>query len=219
MRAIGQIDIDHLVINAGEIGEQHHAVSVAGQGEAVNADRVGHREYLGCVRKIPVVDGAYLAGIHGGDNISILSKHYERCGDNNAGWTRWTGCAHSPPSQHTGRSPMARNVLASAPSSPANMSGSLKSGWARNLFHRTTRSVTLTETGRAYYERCLPLLDQFDELEGAGAGAPVRTGRPHSHHRPDRVRRQSARPRAATVSGRAPRKCRSSCISRTTMCR
>ncbi len=34
------------------------------------------------------------------------------------------------------------------------------------LFHRTTRSVKLTETGRAYYERCLPLLDQFDELEG-----------------------------------------------------
>ncbi len=34
------------------------------------------------------------------------------------------------------------------------------------LFHRTTRSVNLTETGRAYYTRCLPLLDQFDELEG-----------------------------------------------------
>ncbi len=34
------------------------------------------------------------------------------------------------------------------------------------LFHRTTRSVALTDTGRAYYERCLPLLDQFDELEG-----------------------------------------------------
>ena len=34
------------------------------------------------------------------------------------------------------------------------------------LLHRTTRSVTLTETGEAYYRRCLPLLDQFDELEG-----------------------------------------------------
>lgn len=34
------------------------------------------------------------------------------------------------------------------------------------LFNRTTRSVTLTETGRAYYARCGPLLDQFDELEG-----------------------------------------------------
>jgi len=34
------------------------------------------------------------------------------------------------------------------------------------FFHRTTRSVTLTETGQAYYDRCLPMLDQFDELEG-----------------------------------------------------
>ena len=33
------------------------------------------------------------------------------------------------------------------------------------LFNRTTRRVTLTETGRAYLERCGPLLDQFDELE------------------------------------------------------
>lgn len=34
------------------------------------------------------------------------------------------------------------------------------------LLNRTTRSVSLTETGRAYFERCVPLLDQFDELEG-----------------------------------------------------
>lgn len=34
------------------------------------------------------------------------------------------------------------------------------------LFNRTTRSVTLTDTGRAYFARCGPLLDQFDELEG-----------------------------------------------------
>ncbi|BBB27153.1 LysR family transcriptional regulator [Amphritea japonica] len=34
------------------------------------------------------------------------------------------------------------------------------------LFHRTTRSVTLTETGEAYFTRCVPLLEQFDELEG-----------------------------------------------------
>lgn len=34
------------------------------------------------------------------------------------------------------------------------------------LFYRTTRSVTLTDTGKAYYERCIPLLDQFNELEG-----------------------------------------------------
>lgn len=34
------------------------------------------------------------------------------------------------------------------------------------LFNRTTRSVTLTETGNAYLQRCAPLLDQLDELEG-----------------------------------------------------
>ncbi|KIC26826.1 MULTISPECIES: LysR family transcriptional regulator [unclassified Leisingera] len=33
------------------------------------------------------------------------------------------------------------------------------------LLNRTTRKVTLTDTGRAYLERCLPLLAQFDELE------------------------------------------------------
>jgi len=34
------------------------------------------------------------------------------------------------------------------------------------LLHRTTRSVTLTETGAAYLERCIPILDQVNELEG-----------------------------------------------------
>lgn len=33
------------------------------------------------------------------------------------------------------------------------------------LFYRTTRNVTLTETGYAYYERCMPILDQINELE------------------------------------------------------
>jgi DNA-binding transcriptional LysR family regulator len=33
------------------------------------------------------------------------------------------------------------------------------------LFNRTTRSVTLTDVGTAYLERCRPLLVEFDELE------------------------------------------------------
>jgi len=33
------------------------------------------------------------------------------------------------------------------------------------LFHRTTRQVSLTEVGKAYYERCTPLLGELDELE------------------------------------------------------
>lgn len=33
------------------------------------------------------------------------------------------------------------------------------------LLNRTTRSVTLTDTGQAYLERCTALIDQFEELE------------------------------------------------------
>ncbi|AHD03485.1 LysR family transcriptional regulator [Leisingera methylohalidivorans] len=52
------------------------------------------------------------------------------------------------------------------------------------LLNRTTRKVTLTDTGRAYLERCLPLLDQFDELEDVvqlrqqELGGPVRITAP-----------------------------------------
>ncbi|SPH20375.1 HTH-type transcriptional regulator DmlR [Ascidiaceihabitans donghaensis] len=44
--------------------------------------------------------------------------------------------------------------------------GQLEERLNAQLFNRTTRSVTLTDTGRSYYDRCLPLLEQFDELEG-----------------------------------------------------
>ncbi|WP_122073281.1 LysR family transcriptional regulator [Pseudophaeobacter sp. EL27] len=52
------------------------------------------------------------------------------------------------------------------------------------LFNRTTRSVTLTDTGQAYLERCLPLLDQIDEMEGviqerqSELGGPIRLTAP-----------------------------------------
>ncbi len=35
------------------------------------------------------------------------------------------------------------------------------------LINRTTRSLNITEVGRAYHRRCLQLLDDFDELEAA----------------------------------------------------
>lgn len=44
--------------------------------------------------------------------------------------------------------------------------GQLEERLEAQLFNRTTRTVNLTETGAAYLEKCLPLLEQFDELEG-----------------------------------------------------
>ncbi len=35
------------------------------------------------------------------------------------------------------------------------------------LLQRTTRHVSTTEVGRAYYERCIPLLEELDELESS----------------------------------------------------
>lgn len=35
------------------------------------------------------------------------------------------------------------------------------------LFNRTTRKVSLNDSGRAYLEKCLDLLEQFDELESS----------------------------------------------------
>src|SRR2546426_11963917 len=38
---------------------------------------------------------------------------------------------------------------------------------AARLLNRTTRKVSLTETGRAYYERCTRLLADLEEIEQA----------------------------------------------------
>lgn len=43
--------------------------------------------------------------------------------------------------------------------------GQLEARLGAQLLNRTTRSVTLTDTGAAYYERCLTLLADFDEVE------------------------------------------------------
>ncbi len=42
----------------------------------------------------------------------------------------------------------------------------LESHLGAQLLNRTTRSVTLTATGSAYLERCVPLLQDLEELEG-----------------------------------------------------
>ncbi len=35
------------------------------------------------------------------------------------------------------------------------------------LLHRTTRQVSPTSTGHAYFEQCRPLLDEFDQLDAS----------------------------------------------------
>ncbi len=47
----------------------------------------------------------------------------------------------------------------------SNHVAALEARLSTQLFNRTTRSVTLTDVGAAYLERCRPLLDQFDELQ------------------------------------------------------
>ena len=69
---------------------------------------------------------------------------------------------------------VARLKSFTAGAKPLGISTKLASKYVRQLeqrlgaqlFNRTTRSVNLTETGRAYLERCVPILDQLDELEG-----------------------------------------------------
>ena len=69
---------------------------------------------------------------------------------------------------------VARLKSFTAGAKPLGISTKLASKYVRQLeqrlgaqlFNRTTRSVSLTETGRAYLERCVPIIDQFDELEG-----------------------------------------------------
>lgn len=46
------------------------------------------------------------------------------------------------------------------------------------LLHRTTRALSLTEDGRAYFEKCQLILNEIDELEGAlKGGARLPTGK------------------------------------------
>ena len=53
---------------------------------------------------------------------------------------------------------------------------SLESRLGTRLLNRTTRRVSLTETGKAYYERCLQILtdlEEADRVAGAREGSKV----------------------------------------------
>ncbi|MGE5639310.1 MAG: LysR family transcriptional regulator [Clostridia bacterium] len=49
----------------------------------------------------------------------------------------------------------------------------LEAHLSARLLHRTTRRVSLTESGRAYYERCVQLLADLDEAEQEASRAAV----------------------------------------------
>lgn len=62
----------------------------------------------------------------------------------------------------------------------------LESKLGAQLLNRTTRSVTMTETGNVYFDRCVAILDQYNELEGviqakqSELAGPIRIAAPSS---------------------------------------
>ena len=58
------------------------------------------------------------------------------------------------------------NVLGISTKLASKYVAQLESTLGAQLLLRTTRSVTVTELGRVYFERCVAILDQYNELEG-----------------------------------------------------
>ncbi len=62
----------------------------------------------------------------------------------------------------------------------------LESKLGAQLLNRTTRSVTMTDLGRVYFDRCIGILDQYSELEGviqtkqSELAGPIRIAAPTS---------------------------------------
>ena len=68
--------------------------------------------------------------------------------------------------------------LGASTSSTSRLIADLETHLGARLLNRTTRKLSLTETGQAYYERCVQLLADVDEAEAvAGAAAAAPTGR------------------------------------------
>src|ERR1700761_1881718 len=78
----------------------------------------------------------------------------------------------------------AARELGLAPSSVAKSVARLESDLGTRLFHRTTRSLRLTEEGARLFERCASLLDAINALEtlvtggDAGPAGTLRVGAP-----------------------------------------
>lgn len=68
--------------------------------------------------------------------------------------------------------------LGTSTSSTSRLIADLEGHLGARLLNRTTRKLSLTETGQAYYERCVQLLADLEEAEGAaGASAVAPAGR------------------------------------------
>ena len=61
----------------------------------------------------------------------------------------------------------AARALKLTPSAVSKLIGRLEDRLGARLLSRTTRRLSLTEEGRAYYQRCLPILSAIDEAERA----------------------------------------------------
>jgi len=72
----------------------------------------------------------------------------------------------------------AAEKLGASTSSTSRLIADLEAHLGARLLNRTTRKLSLTETGQAYYERCVQLLADIGEAESAaGAAAAVPTGK------------------------------------------
>jgi DNA-binding transcriptional LysR family regulator len=72
----------------------------------------------------------------------------------------------------------AAEKLGASTSSTSRLIADLEAHLGARLLNRTTRKLSLTETGQAYYERCVQLLADIDEAETtAGAAAAAPSGR------------------------------------------
>lgn len=77
-----------------------------------------------------------------------------------------------------GSATQAANRLNLANSAVSRRLKELEARLGTQLLHRTTRSMTLTEDGRAYFERCVQILDDLDEAErGLSSRASELSGR------------------------------------------
>ena len=65
--------------------------------------------------------------------------------------------------EHHGFSAAARQ-LQLTPSAVSKQISRLEDRLGARLFHRTTRRLSLTQEGRAFYERCVAVLDEIQQL-------------------------------------------------------